>query len=71
MSFRRPRTTQEKRENLAVMLDPEIVEVTGRVLVIRPKRVTGLPTDRDDLQHSTKYNDNSWKRHRLTQYREV
>jgi hypothetical protein len=70
VSFRNPRTTQERRENIAAMLDPEIVETTGRILIIRPKRVN-LPTAWDDLQHSTKYRDNSWKRHRRTQYREV
>ena len=71
MCFRRPRTTQEKKINEGFILDNEIIELLGRRITIRPKRFKGLPTDRDDLQHSTKYHDNSWKRHRTTQYREV
>ena len=68
-SFRCPHTTQEIKSNIALLTDNEIIEVTGRRILVRPKRVN-LPTDRTDKQHSTKYNDNTWKRHREYQYRD-
>lgn len=71
MSFRKPHTIQEIKAGEALMLDPDIIELIGRRIVVRPKRFKGLPTDWDDLQHSTKYHDNSWKRHRLTQCRDT
>lgn len=67
VSFRNIKTTQERRQNEAVLSDPELVELSGRVLLVRPKRIN-LPSAYDDIPHSTKFNDNSWKRHRMTQY---
>ena len=66
-AFRSPKTTQEIRAN-QIQYDNEIIEEAGCRIHIRPKRVN-LPTEWDDLQFSTKYNDNSWKRHRKNQYR--
>jgi len=66
--FRSPKTLQEIRENMAIRLDPEIMKISE--LTVRAKRIN-LPTAWDDIPHSTKYMDNSWKRHRKTQFYEV
>lgn len=65
MPIRNMKTQQERRYNEALMTDPEIIEITGRFLFVRSKRLN-IPTSWEDKWPS---NDNSWKRHRLTQYK--
>ena len=64
--MRHPKTTQELRAIEALKTDNEVIEACGHMILIRPKR-QNIPTDWSDLYQST-YDDNSWKRHRLTQY---
>ena len=63
--YRTPHTTAERRENLFVQRDESIVEATGRVVTVRPKRSTGLPNAWDDIPRCVQ---KSWKVQRKTQY---
>lgn len=62
--YKRPRTIQELRQIEAIKTDSEIIEVTGRRLIVRAKRVN-LPTAWEDRSICIQ---RSWKAHRLTQY---
>ena len=60
--YRSPRTTQERRANAAIEVDPDLIEWN-----IRPRRRgREIPSDWDDICRNTEKN---WKRNRRTQWR--
>ena len=63
--FKKPRTIQERRQIEAVKTDDEIIETTGRRLIVRAKRIN-LPNGREDHNKTVQ---RSWKEHRKTQYK--
>jgi hypothetical protein len=63
--YKKPHTIQELRQVEAIKTDNEIIEATGRRIIVRAKRVN-LPTNWDDRPVCIQ---RSWKVQRLTQYR--
>jgi hypothetical protein len=63
--FKKPRTIQERRHHEALQRDDEIIEITGRRLTVRAKRIN-LPSDWADIRRTVQ---RSWKEQRRTQYK--
>lgn len=60
--FRRPRTSQERRENAFVQYDEDLVD-----LPIKARKLHHIPTGWDDIPFSC--TQRTWKKHRRTQWK--